>query len=81
MSDRFAVAQLDEITPKRCSCGITRRGFVDESGGQVSVHLLQVENAITHHHRVTTELYVILDGDGEMELDGSGIRPGRCPRS
>jgi mannose-6-phosphate isomerase-like protein (cupin superfamily) len=70
MSDRFAVAQLDEITPKRCSCGTTRRAFVDESAGDVSVHLLDVHDAITHHHRVATEVYVVLEGEGEVELDG-----------
>lgn len=70
MSDRFAVAQLDEIVPRRCSCGTTRRAFVDESDGIVSVHLLQVRDAITHHHRVATEVYVVLEGEGEVELDG-----------
>lgn len=68
--ERHAIAQLDEIEPKRCSCGITRRAFVDESGGQLSVHLLQVQNAVTHHHQVATELYVVLEGVGEVELDG-----------
>jgi len=61
---------LDEITPKRCSCGVTRRAFVEESGGEVSVHLLHVDKAITHYHKVTTEVYVILEGEGEVELDG-----------
>jgi mannose-6-phosphate isomerase-like protein (cupin superfamily) len=70
MSDRHAVAQLDDIAPKRCSCGTTRRAFVEESDGLASVHLLHVEDAVSHHHRVATELYVILDGEGEVELDG-----------
>jgi mannose-6-phosphate isomerase-like protein (cupin superfamily) len=70
MTDRHATVQLDEIAPKRCSCGITRRAFIEESGGSASVHLLQVEEAVTHHHRVATEIYVILDGEGEVELDG-----------
>ncbi|MEU7823248.1 cupin domain-containing protein [Catellatospora sp. NPDC049133] len=65
-----AAIQLTEIAPKQCSCGTTRRAFVGESGGAVSVHLLQVDKAVTHHHRIATEVYVILDGVGEVELDG-----------
>jgi mannose-6-phosphate isomerase-like protein (cupin superfamily) len=70
MSDRYAATQLDEIPTKRCSCGTTRRAFIAESGGQASVHLLDVDKAITHHHRIATEIYVILEGEGEVELDG-----------
>ena len=31
-----------------------------------------------HYHGVTEEIYVILDGDGEMEVDGerASVRPG-----
>jgi mannose-6-phosphate isomerase-like protein (cupin superfamily) len=70
MTDRHAAAQLDEIAPRRCSCGTTRRAFGAESGGVASVHLLQVDEALAHYHKVATEVYVILDGEGEVELDG-----------
>jgi mannose-6-phosphate isomerase-like protein (cupin superfamily) len=61
---------LDEIEPKQCSCGVTRRAFVEESGGVGSVHLLHVDKAVTHYHKVATEFYVILEGSGFVELDG-----------
>jgi len=61
---------LDEIEPKPCSCGLTRRAFVEESGGVGSVHLLHVDKAVTHYHKVATEFYVILEGSGFVELDG-----------
>jgi mannose-6-phosphate isomerase-like protein (cupin superfamily) len=70
VSDRFAVLQLDDLPTRRCSCGTTRRGFIAESDGQASVHLLQVQDAVTHHHRVATEYYIVLAGEGEVELDG-----------
>lgn len=65
-----ATIALNEIAPRQCSCGTTRRAFARESGGAVSVHLLQVDRAVTHHHRIATEVYVILEGLGEVELDG-----------
>ena len=70
MSDGFASVVLDQVAPKRCSCGTTRRAFIDESDGQISVHLLDVDKAVTHHHKVATEIYIILEGEGEVELDG-----------
>jgi mannose-6-phosphate isomerase-like protein (cupin superfamily) len=70
MSDGFASVALDQVAPKRCSCGTTRRAFIDESDGQISVHLLDVDKAVTHHHKVATEIYIILEGEGEVELDG-----------
>ncbi|MGW1450770.1 hypothetical protein ACWCO3_21140, partial [Micromonospora sp. NPDC002411] len=75
MSDSFAVLQLDDLPARRCSCGTTRRGFIAESDGQASVHLLQVQDAVTHHHRVATEYYIVLAGEGEVELDGEALCP------
>lgn len=65
-----AVAQLDEVEPKACSCGTTRRAFVSEPGRVASLHLLDVRNAVTHFHRRATELYLVLEGEGTVELDG-----------
>lgn len=65
-----AAVDLGEITPKSCSCGTTRRAFIEESTGQLSVHLLEVDRAVTHHHKVATEIYVIIEGVGTVELDG-----------
>ncbi|WP_020521065.1 cupin domain-containing protein [Catelliglobosispora koreensis] len=79
MTGLSAVTQLEQIEPKRCSCGVTRRAFVEESGGVASVHLLHVDKAVTHYHKVTTEIYVILAGEGEIELDG--VRHPAKPKS
>jgi hypothetical protein len=56
-----AVAQLDEIEPKTCSCGTTRRAFVDEPGRVASLHVLQVSEAVSHYHRKAIELYLVLE--------------------
>lgn len=65
-----AVAQLDQIDPRQCSCGLTRRAFTDEPGRVASLHLLEVREAVTHYHRKSTELYLVLEGEGVVELDG-----------
>lgn len=67
----YQLAQLDEIKPGECPCGITRRAFAETQTGQASIHLVEIRNAAqTHYHRKLTELYLILEGEGQMELDG-----------
>ncbi len=36
-----------------------------------SVHLVDIEkDSATHYHKAMTEIYVVLEGEGEIELDG-----------
>jgi mannose-6-phosphate isomerase-like protein (cupin superfamily) len=70
LSSAPATAQLDAIEPRACSCGQTRRAFVDVEPGTASVHLLDVDAATSHYHRKATEIYVVLEGEGQVELDG-----------
>ncbi|MHB9024398.1 MAG: cupin domain-containing protein [Armatimonadota bacterium] len=73
-SPRFLVAQLDEVPPQPCPCGTTRRAFTEDPEQLASAHLLEIDGAArTHYHRRTTEVYVFLEGEGEMELDGERI--------
>ena len=67
----FAISQLDQIDPLRCPCGFARRAFGTEAGRTASVHLVDIQSdAKTHYHKKLTEIYVVLEGEGEMELDG-----------
>lgn len=68
------VSQLDELDPQRCPCGITRRAFVTPDNPLATVHLVEIqEDAKTHYHKKLTEIYLILEGEGHMELDGELI--------
>ncbi|MEM0897766.1 MAG: cupin domain-containing protein [Verrucomicrobiota bacterium] len=67
---RYELAQLDEIDPVRCPCGHARRAF----GGVASMHLVEIEeDAKTHYHKKMTEMYLVLEGEGFIELDGEQI--------
>ncbi len=38
------------------------------------MHLVEIKaDAERHHHQKTTEIYVILDGEGFLELDGERV--------
>jgi mannose-6-phosphate isomerase-like protein (cupin superfamily) len=71
---KYTVAQLDTVEPKQCPCGTTRRAFVGEAGGPATIHLLKVEEtARTHYHKKLTEIYIILEGEGVLELDDDRV--------
>jgi quercetin dioxygenase-like cupin family protein len=66
-----AVVQLDELPPRPCPCGTARRAFAGDPAAPASVHLVDVHAAAAvHHHRRQTETYVVLEGEGVVELDG-----------
>jgi mannose-6-phosphate isomerase-like protein (cupin superfamily) len=71
----YSVLQLDQVPPVRCPCGFTRRGFIDLPGTAASLHLVDIaKDSQTHYHKRTTEIYLVLEGSGEMELDGQRHR-------
>ncbi len=71
---RFATAQLDEIPPVPCPCGQARRAFKEPWNTLASVHLTDISvDSKLHYHKKMTEVYVVLEGEGYMELDGERI--------
>ncbi len=77
MPDNYMIARLDEIEPLECSCGTTRRAFVSPDNPTATVHLLEVVGeAKVHYHKILTEIYIILEGEGRMELDGESVPVG-----
>src|SRR5262245_19056682 len=67
----YLIAQLDELPPARCPCGFTRRAFAGANGNVASVHVVDIqEDARTHYHKKMTEIYLVLEGEGQMELNG-----------
>lgn len=70
-ADGYTIAQLDEIDPVKCPCGWTRRAFVSPDNPVASLHMVDItEDARTHYHKKMTEIYLVLEGEGHLELDG-----------
>lgn len=71
---RYQFIQLDSLPAIACPCGSARRGFGDVPDAPATVHLVEIKaEAETHFHRRTTEIYVILEGEGHLELDGEQV--------
>ena len=70
----YAVAQMDEIEAVACPCGWARRAFVDDPDQVATLHVTDITaEARAHYHKRLTEIYLILAGEGYMELDGEQV--------
>ncbi|HEY3901127.1 MAG TPA: cupin domain-containing protein [Chthoniobacter sp.] len=73
-TQNYEIAQLDAVDPVRCPCGWSRRAFADPAESSSSVHLVEIlEDARVHYHKKLTETYIVLEGEGYLELDGERI--------
>ena len=70
----YLITQLDAVPPVPCPCGQSRRGFATPDNKLATIHLVDISiDAQTHYHKQMTEIYLILEGEGFMELDGERI--------
>jgi mannose-6-phosphate isomerase-like protein (cupin superfamily) len=70
----YMIAQLDEIGPIQCPCGFSQRAFVSDDNPVATLHMTHIsEDARVHYHKKLTEIYLIFEGTGYMELDGQRV--------
>ena len=61
-----------EAPRERSTCGFRDRLLSREDAGSVAAwaHAVDIEGAKPHYHKVATELYYVLEGEGAVILDG-----------
>lgn len=70
----YFVAHLDDIAPQRCPCGTTRRAFAEPGNFTATLHRVDISaDSRAHYHKALTEIYLVLEGTGHVELDGDMI--------
>jgi mannose-6-phosphate isomerase-like protein (cupin superfamily) len=70
----YLLAQLDTLDPRQCPCGTTRRAFVRDDNPVATIHLVDISaDSKPHYHKKLTEIYLVLEGEGHMELDGERV--------
>ncbi len=68
---QFSMVNINDLEPVECPCGMTRRAFTEDPDRIASLHVVDItEDAQTHYHKIMTEIYYVLEGSGQMELDG-----------
>ena len=72
------VRQPREEKVVECPCGDSHRFFTGEDGGALGLHVTSICGAEPHYHREMTEMYYVVEGSGQIELDGElhDVRPG-----
>ena len=66
----------EEVAP--CPCGESHRFFTAEDAAALGLHVTSISGAEPHCHRIMTEVYYVLEGSGQIVLDGETheVRPG-----
>jgi len=74
----FVIRQESEAQTVPCPCGQSTRILTAMDGGPCSLHVTSISDSIRHYHRDTAEVYYILEGTGNIELNGEwfDVRPG-----
>ena len=76
MSKLYEIKNFGETEALECPCGMSRRAFTESEGKVASIHLVDISiDAKVHYHKKLTEIYLILEveGDAHIELDGERI--------
>ena len=74
MPANYMIADLTAVEPTRCPCGWARRAFATPDNTTATMHLVEItQDSRPHYHKKMTEIYLILEGEGFMELDGERI--------
>ncbi|MCF7847420.1 MAG: cupin domain-containing protein [Kiritimatiellales bacterium] len=67
----YLIEQLDEVEPVQCPCGTSRRAFAQPDNPTATLHRVDIsKDSRAHYHKKLTEIYLVLEGEGHIELDG-----------
>tara|TARA_Y100001968_G_C19393964_1_gene737170 strand:- start:1074 stop:1445 length:372 start_codon:yes stop_codon:yes gene_type:complete len=69
----------DEVVRERSACGHRYRLISqDDENVAAWAHAVDIDGAKPHYHKLSTELYYVLEGSGKVVLDGKEqeVRPG-----
>ncbi len=67
----YMIADFNSIPAVRCPCGFAKRAFATPDNTTATLHVVDIqEDSQTHYHKRMTEIYLVLEGEGQMELDG-----------
>jgi mannose-6-phosphate isomerase-like protein (cupin superfamily) len=70
----YMIARFDDIDAVECPCGLAKRAFAMPENPAATMHIVDIqEDSRAHYHKKLTEIYLVLEGSGQMELDGRKV--------
>jgi len=78
MAYDYIVRHIEDVEPVPCPCGTSTRIITRDDTEVANLHVTHIVDSEKHYHKGCTEYYYILEGAGQMELDGDVVelRPG-----
>jgi mannose-6-phosphate isomerase-like protein (cupin superfamily) len=70
---RYLVRRLAEAPTVPCPCGESTRPLTSADTPTCSLHVTSITDSVRHYHRECAEVYYILEGRGNMELDDETV--------
>ena len=79
LPSNLLIRHEDEAVKERSACGYRYR-LLSKGDEDVAAwaHAVDIDGAKPHYHKISTELYYVLEGEGSVILDGEEhpVRPG-----
>jgi mannose-6-phosphate isomerase-like protein (cupin superfamily) len=74
----YLVRRLQDSPTVPCPCGESTRPLTRVETPACNLHVTFIKDSVKHYHKVCTEVYYILEGQGKMELndDVVDVSPG-----
>jgi mannose-6-phosphate isomerase-like protein (cupin superfamily) len=69
----YSVRRAEDVPPVPCPCGRSTRIVTATDGLGCSFHVTEIRDSVRHYHRKCAEVYYVLEGTGQMELDGETV--------
>src|SRR5437588_13124041 len=66
----YLIRRLQDAPTVPCPCGESTRPLTRADTDQCNLHVTFIQDSVRHYHRDCTEVYLVLEGVGQMELDG-----------
>jgi mannose-6-phosphate isomerase-like protein (cupin superfamily) len=74
----YLIRRLQDAPTVPCPCGQSTRPLTRADTPACNLHVTFIQDSVRHYHRNCTEVYLILEGEGQLELnrDVVGVSPG-----
>ena len=77
-TEAYIVRHTDDLDAHRSTCGFRRQLITADDSEALSCSVLDIDDAKAHYHKKITEIYYVLEGEGEIviETESVPVRPG-----
>jgi mannose-6-phosphate isomerase-like protein (cupin superfamily) len=77
-SKGYLIRRLSEAPTVPCPCGESTRPLTRADTPLCNLHVTFIKDSTKHFHKETTEVYLILEGRGTLELNDDSVTVEPC---